>query len=79
MKFKKWLKLVDPIVDVVIWTQDNPDEPTYEGSALDIPWYMVDWKIGRADGDTEEPIYISRHKNKYGNEVECIVVNLIAE
>lgn len=79
MKFKKWLKMVDPVVDVVIWTQDDSNEPAFEGSILDIPWGMVDWQIGRIDDNLEKPIYISKHTNKHGCETECIVVNLIAE
>ena len=79
MKFKKWMKCIDPIVDVIIWTQDDDEEPAFEGSLLDMPWYYMDFQISRADGDCEEPIYISEHTNKYGNKMPCVVVNLIAE
>lgn len=80
MKFKKWMKMVDPICDVVIWTQDDEDEPAFEGSLLDVPWYFMDFKIGRADKkDYDEPIYISQHTNKFNVTLPCIVVNLIAE
>lgn len=76
MKFKKWMKVIDPIVDVVIWTQDDDKEPAYKGSLLDVPWYYIDWQIGNKDNDIDPPIYISKD-DETGNPV--IVVNLIAE
>ena len=35
MKLKKWIKAVDPLIDVVIWTQDDNESPSFEGSMFD--------------------------------------------
>lgn len=77
MTLKKWIKQVFPIVDVTIYTQDD-DEPAFTGSALDIPWYMVDYQIGREKDNDEEPIYITTQLNSFGHTVPAIVINLIA-
>ena len=79
MKFKEWMKVVDPICDVVIWTQDDNDTPAFEGSLLDVPWYFMDYEIGRKEDKSEEPIFISTYTNKYGHKMPVIVVNLIAK
>jgi len=78
MILKDWIKQVDPIVDVVIWENGNTDEPLFEGAMFDIPWTLVEYDIGRADKeDTDEPIYIGTHVNKYGNEVTVVTINII--
>jgi len=83
MKLKKWLKMVDPLVDVVIYTPDDDEVPAFEGSALDIPWSLTDYKLGRKDDDTEEPIYISVKEKTYANgnvgTVPVIIINVIDE
>ena len=78
MKLKKWLKYVDPIVDVKIFESGAPDdEPTFEGPAFNIPWSLVEHKIGRTEEDGDEPIYICSHVNDYGTELPLIVINII--
>ena len=78
MTLKKWMKCINPIVDVVIWTNDDDDEtPSFEGSMLDIPWWYLDCEIGCYDEDIDEPIYITEHKNKFGRNEPCIVINLL--
>lgn len=77
MKLKKWLKYVDPIIDVKIF-ESNTEEPAFEGAAFDIPWSLVERKIGRADNtDKDEPIYICSHTNQYNTELPLIVINII--
>ena len=82
MTFGEWFKgIVEPIVDVVIWTQDcDEDSPAFEGSLLDVPWYFLDFKINT---DEDEPIYISLKDDKdyLGRPIKhpVLVVNLIAE
>lgn len=74
MKLKKWLKYVDPIVNVKIFGS-NHDEPIFEGAAFDIPWQLVEHKIGRANKDfTEEPIYICKPVNQ---KLPLIVINIL--
>jgi len=77
MTLRKWLKYVDPLVDIVIWSQDDDETPFYEGSVLDIPWTIVDSEIGREDPtDTSEPIYIST-TDEDGYVFPKIVANII--
>lgn len=79
MTLRKWLKVIDPICDIVIWADYDNEEPIFEGSVFDIPWVWVDCEIGRGENDDseDEPIYISKHINKYGVEMPLIVANII--
>ena len=76
MKLKKWLKYVDPIVDVKIF-ESGSEESIFEGAAFDIPWQLVEHEIGRVDDtDKDEPIYICSHTNQYNTELPLIVINI---
>ena len=81
MKLKDLLKVVDPIVDVDIWTQYDDEEsgPSFSGSMLDIPWVYLNYKIGLPKGKEkgELPVYIATHTNKRGVELPCMIINLI--
>lgn len=78
MKLKKWIKAVDPLIDVVIWTQDDNESPSFEGSMFDIPSRFLNYKIGRADKKNEdEPIYIAEYTNKHNVKLPVVVINLI--
>jgi hypothetical protein len=59
MTLKEWLKPMDLVFEVSIWGSD--EEPLFEGPAFNIPWTIVDYKIGRIDKQDkrEEPIYIA--------------------
>ena len=57
MKLKKFIKQIDPIVDVIIWGSKH-EYPLYEGAMFDIPKNITKYKIGRTDGSSEEPIFI---------------------
>ena len=80
MKLKKWLKYVDPIVDVVIYTDKTPnDNPAFQGSLFDLPKKYKKMKIGRPSSDTsgEEPIFITHFTNIHGVVLNQITINLI--
>ena len=79
MKLKDLLKVVDPIVDVDIWTQYDEEKPAFSGSMLDIPWVYLNYKIGFPKGKNEDelPVYIATHTNKNGIELPCMIINLI--
>lgn len=80
MKLKKWLKYVDPIVDVAIFTDKTQgDIPAFEGSPLDIPKKYKKMKIGRPSWDDsgEEPIFITHFTNIHGVVLSRITINLI--
>ena len=77
MKLKKLFKIIDPISDIVIWTNEDDEEsgPSYEGSILDVPWWLTETKLGREDGDI--PCYISQATIKGRKDAPCIIVNVI--
>lgn len=61
MKFKDWLEVTDIIgLKVIIWTEEQldceEDEPLWEGSSLDIPWYIANMKISKKKWDGESSI-----------------------
>ena len=54
LKLNDVIRLFDPLVRVVVWTddqdpEDDNEEPAYEGSLLDLPWYFLDYEIGSYD------------------------------
>lgn len=79
MKLKKWLKYMDPIVDVTIFTDKTPpDVPAFSGPMFDIPKKYKKMKIGRAEfDDGEEPIFITHFTNEHGVILDRITINLI--
>lgn len=78
MKLKKFIKQIDPIVDVIIWGSKH-EYPLYEGAMFDIPKNITKYKIGRADGSSEEPIFIITEINKYQATLPIIVINVIED
>lgn len=79
MKLIDWIKFIDPIVDVIIFV-DSEQEIRYEGSLLNMPWYLINHEIGRInkDEDKDEPIFISCRQNEYGAILPTITINLIS-
>lgn len=76
MKLKKLVKLFEEVNNVIIWTQDDIDEPFFKGSVMDIPWILMDCKIGRTDpNDHDKPCYIACEKDKPHKAV--MVINII--
>lgn len=80
MKLKKWLKYVDPIVNITIFTDKSlDDKPAFEGNPWDIPKKYKNMKIGRPEWDVsrEEPIFITHFTNEHGAILENITINLL--
>ena len=81
MKLIDLLKVVDPILDVHIWTQCDTEEsgPSFSGSMLDIPWVFIDREIGYPEGqyEGELPIFIGVETNEYGVELPYMAINII--
>ncbi len=80
MKLKKWLKYLDPIVEIVIYTDKSPDnKPAFEGNPWDIPKKYKNMKIGRPkwDNSGEEPIFITHFTNQHGVVLERVTINLL--
>lgn len=80
MKLGKWLKYLDPILDVVIFTDKClEDKPAFEGYLLDLPKKYKKMEIGRPDDDFsgEEPIFVTHYTNEHGAIVDRITINLI--
>ena len=82
MKLKDFCGILDMVSTVVIWTEDSliEEEPAFEGAWMDVPWWLMDYKIGRPAGDDEEPVYISlKEENEYGVRLPVMVINVIKE
>lgn len=81
MRIRDWLEVVEPFVDVIIYADNEPseDEPVFKGSAYDIPWTIVDWKIAEEDSDGVKPISIDTYTNEYGNKVARICIYAISQ
>lgn len=80
MKLGKWLKYLNPIMDVAIFTDKSLDDvPAFEGSLLDLPKKYKKMKIGRPADDPsgEEPIFVTHYVNKHGATIERITINLL--
>lgn len=77
MKLKDLLKILDTLTNVVIWTQDDDDEPYFTGSVMDIPWVLLKCKIGRSDKYNVEPVYATVIKNDKGVELPTLVINIL--
>ena len=76
MKLKNWIKQIDSLSKVKIWGDE--EIPLFEGWINEIPWTIVDYKIGRINtADTDEPIYISIYTNEHGATMPLIVINVI--
>lgn len=53
MKLIDWLKVTDIMgLKVVVWG-DNDRTPLFEGSSMDIPWYIAEMKL-TSPADLEE-------------------------
>lgn len=75
MKLIKWIELISPNVNVIIFV-DNEQEARYEGPLLGMPWYLVNYEIGRINED--EPILISYKEDEYGAIIPVITINLFS-
>jgi hypothetical protein len=53
LQLKDIIGLFDPIVNVVVWTEeedeDAGDGPSWSGSLYDLPWYYLDYYLGYDD------------------------------
>lgn len=58
MTLKKWIKYVNSLEKVIIWGKDD-EEPLFEGPVFEIPWTLVDCKIGSTDNICEESIHLA--------------------
>ena len=72
MKLRKWLEQIEPIVDCVIWGEDD-NKPIFEGSVFNIPWTITELEIGRKD-DSEDRIWFS---SDIGDGNPGIIINVI--
>ena len=56
MKLKKLLKLFDPLGQIRIFSDEDDEEPIYEGIILDTPWWIVELPIAK-EINGQEPIH----------------------
>lgn len=72
MKFKDIINLLDPLSRVVLWidSQDDDEEPAFDGYIMDIPWIYLDYEI---NAEMDYKIRVSRSKDR---EEPFFVINL---
>ena len=75
MKLKNWIKYVDSLDNVIIWGMDDK-EPIFEGCVFEIPWTIVNYKIGRMNprDEDESPIYVTHMDD---SSQPKIIINVI--
>ena len=71
MTLKKWIKYVDGLDNVIIWGK-NDAEPLFEGCIFEIPWTLINYKIGNTDKNSDEPIHLVNLSNK-----PTLIINVI--
>lgn len=77
MKLKKFLKMVDSIDDIILWSdREDTNDPLYKGCILYVPYYLLNHKIAHME-DGDKPICIVHYENKYGTKVAAY--NIILE
>lgn len=63
MKLKKVIKYLDQLSHCKIWVNEEED-PMYEGSVMDIPWYLLDFSLDNdGDGEAISAAYDKQAKN----------------
>lgn len=78
MKLGKWLKNIRKCCDMIglycrVYISEDDYGPIYEGMMEDIPWYLMDYKIGRHDADeySDAPIFfVDIFENENGKKTE---------
>ena len=75
MKLKKLINMFDSLGRIRIYSNEEED-PIYEGSILDIPWWIVEQPIAKeVNGD--EPIHTwFSHDNTTGRTEGLLIVNI---
>ena len=81
MTIKGLTKIFDPIFSVVIYIDDE-DEAEYKGNFLDIPWYMLDYKVGfEKDGKidkTDAIVFSDDLKINEDRPVPGLIINVVS-
>lgn len=77
MKLKKFLKMVDSVDDIILWSDnDNTNDPLYKGCILYVPYYLLNHKIATHIEDGDKPICIVHYENSYGTKIAAYNVVL---
>lgn len=67
MKLIDLLKYMDPMTKMTIYIDDEPEDPTFEGYVMDIPYYLLDCKLYKRDeGDDWEGIRAYKKDDNVG-------------
>jgi hypothetical protein len=56
MKLRKFLKYVNKLDYIKIYSNETEEDVLYEGTILDIPWWIVDCKLAE-DPEKDEPVH----------------------
>ena len=75
MKLKKFLKYIHKLDYIRIFSNDGTDDILYEGTILDIPWWIIDCKLAE-DPEKEEPVHTWFHETASGLHEGMLVVTV---
>lgn len=77
MKLKKFLKMVDSVDDIILWSnREDTNDPLYKGCILYVPYYLLNCKIAARTDDNDTPICIVHYENEYGTKIAAYNVVL---
>ena len=51
MKLKDFLKYFDGLDYIILWHEDEPEEPVYEGTIFDVPFGWINCKLTSPNKD----------------------------
>lgn len=82
------LSVLDPLAHLIIWhpdtVNDGEDEPTYEGAAMDTPYWLLNFRICKnnendGDGGVRDTIYNRIYANGSTGRASAIIIVLTNE
>lgn len=82
MKLKTLLKYLDPLTEIVVWsnfdegTPDYSDEPVFKGCVMDCPWSLVNYKLVKADTDNYDGMRAASETNEHGAKIDLLVLEV---
>lgn len=81
MKLKKFLKYSDLTgFTIIIYSMDDEDHPLYEGTSIDVPWWLADLKLATPwKSGVEEPVSFRSNLGDAYNNKPGFVITVVEE
>jgi hypothetical protein len=75
MKLRKFLKYINKLDYIKIYSNEGEEDIIYEGTILDIPWWIVDCKLAEDPGNNE-PVHTWFYETANGSYEGMLVVTV---